>query len=73
MTYVPLWKCVLFTSFLSPSMKLASQDYVVQQWDEVSNSSEFERCLEEISAGEWGPEGGKVLTRLFRRLRSPIA
>ncbi|KAH8830411.1 hypothetical protein DL96DRAFT_1592760 [Flagelloscypha sp. PMI_526] len=49
------------------------EDYVVQQWDEVSNSSEFERCLEEISAGEWGPEGGKVLTRLFRRLRSPIA
>ncbi|KAF9268194.1 hypothetical protein L218DRAFT_853507 [Marasmius fiardii PR-910] len=49
------------------------EDYVVEKWDEVSVSGEFERCCNEVAAGEWGPEGGKTLMALFRRLRSPGA
>ncbi|KAL0567176.1 hypothetical protein V5O48_014826 [Marasmius crinis-equi] len=47
------------------------EDYIVEKWDEVAVSEEFERCCEEVAAGEWGPEGGKTLMALFRRLRSP--
>ncbi|PCH41190.1 hypothetical protein WOLCODRAFT_100015 [Wolfiporia cocos MD-104 SS10] len=47
------------------------EDYVVDKWDEVSISEEFERCCQEVAGGEWGPEGGKTLMALFRRLRSP--
>ena len=66
------------------------QDYVVDKWDEVSVSDEFEQCCQEVASGEyvihvelcdscssnvcrWGPEGGKTLMALFRRLRSPNA
>ncbi|KAI0832595.1 hypothetical protein BC628DRAFT_1347451 [Trametes gibbosa] len=49
------------------------EDYVVERWDEVSVSDEFERCCEEVASGEWGPEGGRTLMGLFRRLRSPSA
>ena len=28
------------------------EDYVVEKWDEVSVSEEFERCCEEVAAGE---------------------
>ncbi|KIP12799.1 hypothetical protein PHLGIDRAFT_113393 [Phlebiopsis gigantea 11061_1 CR5-6] len=47
------------------------EDYVVEKWDEVSVSDEFEQCCQEVAAGEWGTEGGKTLTALFRRLRAP--
>ncbi|KAF8076622.1 hypothetical protein FPV67DRAFT_1472097, partial [Lyophyllum atratum] len=47
------------------------EDYVVEKWDEVSVSEEFEQCCEEVAAGEWGSEGGKTLMSIFRRLRSP--
>jgi len=49
------------------------EDFVVERWDEVSMSDEFEQCCQEVAAGEWGVEGGKTLTALFRRLRSPNA
>ncbi|KAH9943286.1 uncharacterized protein BXZ73DRAFT_87645 [Epithele typhae] len=49
------------------------QDFVVERWEEVSVSDEFERCCQEVASGEWGPEGGKTLMALFRRLRSPSA
>ncbi|KAF9782981.1 hypothetical protein BJ322DRAFT_1073795 [Thelephora terrestris] len=49
------------------------QDYVVDKWEEVSMSAEFERCCDEVAAGDWGTEGGKTLMALFRRLRSPNA
>ncbi|OSD04673.1 hypothetical protein PYCCODRAFT_1363847 [Trametes coccinea BRFM310] len=48
-------------------------DYVVEKWDEVSVSEEFEQCCQEVASGEWGLEGGRTLTALFRRLRSPSA
>ncbi|KAI0053648.1 hypothetical protein FA95DRAFT_1552153 [Auriscalpium vulgare] len=47
------------------------EDYVVEKWDEVAVSEEFERGCEEVAAGEWGVEGGKTMMALFRRLRSP--
>ena len=63
------------------------KDYVVERWDEVSASMEFEHCCKEVAAGEyvsacslpsitqesarWGPDGGKTLMSVFRRLRSP--
>ncbi|KAG6910940.1 hypothetical protein DXG01_005994 [Tephrocybe rancida] len=47
------------------------EDYVVDKWDEVSVSEEFEQCCQEVAAGEWGTEGGKTLMSIFRRLRSP--
>ncbi|CAE6436993.1 unnamed protein product [Rhizoctonia solani] len=49
------------------------EDYVVNSWDEVSRSEEFETCCREIAAGEWGIEGGMTLTELFRRLQSPTS
>ncbi|KAH9850752.1 hypothetical protein C2E23DRAFT_834054 [Lenzites betulinus] len=49
------------------------EDYVVDKWDEVSVSDEFEQCCQEVASGEWGPEGGRTLMGLFRRLRSPSA
>ncbi|TFK55598.1 hypothetical protein OE88DRAFT_637560 [Heliocybe sulcata] len=49
------------------------EDYVVEKWDEVSVSEEFEQCCQEVAAGEWGSEGGKTMMALFRRLRSPSA
>ncbi|KAI0747320.1 hypothetical protein BC629DRAFT_1561130 [Irpex lacteus] len=49
------------------------EDYIVDKWDEVSVSADFEQCCQEIAAGEWGIEGGKTLMALFRRLRSPLS
>ncbi|KAJ7582514.1 hypothetical protein C8J56DRAFT_954961 [Mycena floridula] len=49
------------------------EDYIVEKWDEVGVSDEFERCCQEVASGEWGPEGGTTLMKLFRRLRSPNA
>ncbi|CAE7125732.1 unnamed protein product [Rhizoctonia solani] len=49
------------------------EDYVVNAWDEVSRSDEFETCCREIAVGEWGIDGGTTLTELFRRLQSPTS
>ncbi|KAG9122673.1 hypothetical protein FRC07_000854 [Ceratobasidium sp. 392] len=48
-------------------------DYVVDAWDEVARSEEFEACCREVAAGEWGTDGGKTLAELFRRLQSPTS
>lgn len=29
------------------------EDYVIEKWDEVSISEEFERCCQEVAAGEY--------------------
>ncbi|ESK94480.1 hypothetical protein Moror_8138 [Moniliophthora roreri MCA 2997] len=49
------------------------EDYVVEKWEDVAVSEEFERCCEEVAAGEWGAEGGKTMMALFRRLKSPTS
>ncbi|KIJ56759.1 hypothetical protein M422DRAFT_57400 [Sphaerobolus stellatus SS14] len=46
------------------------EDYIVDHWDIACASEEFDRCCQEVAAGEWGPEGGKTFAALFRRLRS---
>ncbi|KAK7054185.1 BTB domain-containing protein [Favolaschia claudopus] len=64
---------VLLATSIWDELRTLVEDYVVDKWDEVSVSQEFEQCCQEVSAGEWGPEGGKTLMALFRRLRSPSA
>lgn len=29
------------------------QDFVVERWDEVSASEEFDKCCQEVAAGEY--------------------
>ncbi|TBU33177.1 hypothetical protein BD309DRAFT_857684 [Dichomitus squalens] len=62
---------VLLASTTWDELHSLVEDYIVDKWDEVSVSDEFERCCQEVANGEWGPEGGKTLMALFRRLRSP--
>ncbi|KAI0720293.1 hypothetical protein C8T65DRAFT_705891 [Cerioporus squamosus] len=64
---------VLLASSTWEELHSLIEDYVVDKWDEVSVSDEFEQCCQEVASGEWGPEGGKTLMALFRRLRSPSA
>jgi hypothetical protein len=61
----------LYSLFSEDRIGFHLQDYVVEHWTEVSASQEFEQCCQEIASGEWGVQGGKTLTGLFRRLRSP--
>ncbi|KAL0949290.1 hypothetical protein HGRIS_009368 [Hohenbuehelia grisea] len=63
---------LLLATTIWEDLHILIEDYVVEKWDEVSVCEEFELCCQEISAGEWGTEGGKTLTALFRRLRSPV-
>ncbi|KAJ6628905.1 hypothetical protein B0H10DRAFT_1989764 [Mycena sp. CBHHK59/15] len=64
---------LLLATSVWDELRTLVEDYVVEKWDEVSVSEEFEQCCQEVSAGEWGTEGGKTLMGLFRRLRSPSA
>ncbi|KAF9653435.1 hypothetical protein BDM02DRAFT_3125838 [Thelephora ganbajun] len=64
---------LLLASSLWDELHGLVQDYVVEKWEVVSMSTEFERCCDEVAAGDWGAEGGKTLMALFRRLRSPNA
>ncbi|KAJ7752762.1 hypothetical protein DFH07DRAFT_1031354 [Mycena maculata] len=64
---------LLLATSVWDDLRTLVEDYVVEKWEEVSVSDEFEQCCQEVSAGEWGPEGGKTLMALFRRLRSPSA
>ncbi|KAI0650571.1 hypothetical protein C8Q79DRAFT_901071 [Trametes meyenii] len=64
---------VLLASASWDELHALVEDYVVEKWDEVSISDEFEQCCQEVASGEWGPEGGRTLMALFRRLRSPNA
>ncbi|KNZ77169.1 hypothetical protein J132_06164 [Termitomyces sp. J132] len=60
---------LLLASSVWEELHLLVEDYIVEKWDEVSVTEEFERCCQEVAAGEWGPEGGKTLLSIFRRLR----
>lgn len=64
---------LLLASHAWEDLRALVEDYIVEKWDEVSVTAEFERCCQEVAAGEWGPEGGTTMTALFRRLRSPNA
>ncbi|KAF8897756.1 hypothetical protein BD779DRAFT_1492351 [Infundibulicybe gibba] len=62
---------LLLATSVWDELHLLIEDYVVEKWDEVSVSEEFEQCCQEVAGGEWGTDGGKTLAALFRRLRSP--
>ncbi|KIM29080.1 hypothetical protein M408DRAFT_329095 [Serendipita vermifera MAFF 305830] len=62
---------LLLATCFWPELNDMVQDYIVEHWSEVSGSPHFETCCLEVAAGEWGPEGGKTLASLFRRLHSP--
>ncbi|VDC06191.1 unnamed protein product [Peniophora sp. CBMAI 1063] len=64
---------LLLASSIWDELHLLVEDYIVEKWEDVSTSEEFERCCEEVAAGDWGSDGGKTLMALFRRLRSPAA
>ncbi|KAF8332673.1 uncharacterized protein EI90DRAFT_3053969, partial [Cantharellus anzutake] len=64
---------LLATQFFSELRGLL-EDYIVDHWDQVSRSEEFDVCCQEIAAGEWAAfEGGATLSALFRRLHRPTS
>ncbi|KAI0036732.1 hypothetical protein K488DRAFT_40313 [Vararia minispora EC-137] len=62
---------LLLASMVWEELHMLVEDYIVDKWDEVSCSEEFERCCQEVAAGDWGIDGGRTLMVLFRRLKSP--
>jgi len=62
---------LLLATSVWDELRMLVEDYVVDKWEEVSVSDEFEQCCQEVAAGEWGSDGGKTLMSIFRRLRSP--
>ncbi|TDL29223.1 hypothetical protein BD410DRAFT_709231 [Rickenella mellea] len=64
---------LLLASTVWDELHMLVEDYVVEHWDEVSASDDFDKCCQEVAAGEWGLDGGKTLVMLFRRLRSPTS
>ncbi|EPQ27690.1 uncharacterized protein PFL1_04828 [Pseudozyma flocculosa PF-1] len=45
--------------------------FVYAHWESVANSTEFERCCDEVGRGEWGPEAGRALRLFMKSLVSP--
>lgn len=43
---------LLLASAAWDELRMLVEDYIVDKWDEVSVSEEFERCCEEVAAGE---------------------
>jgi len=64
---------LLLASSAWEEVRCLVEDYIVEKWDEVAVTDEFEKCCQEVAAGEWGTEGGTTMMGLFRRLRSPSA
>ncbi|KAF5321587.1 hypothetical protein D9619_000469 [Psilocybe cf. subviscida] len=62
---------LLLATFAWEDLRILIENFVVERWDEVSTSAEFEQCCSEVASGEWGLDGGKTLMSVFRRLRSP--
>lgn len=59
----------LLCTALLPEIQKAIQEYIVQNWNDVSSSPEFEYCCDQVSTGEWGPLAGRALLSLMRQLR----
>lgn len=50
-------------------MRVLPADIQSDNWADVTQSPELERCYQEVSAGVWGENhGGQVLLGLTRRL-----
>ncbi|KAG8928310.1 hypothetical protein FRC02_007092 [Tulasnella sp. 418] len=64
---------LLLATYVWDELHTLVEDYIVEHFDAVSRCNVFEACCQEIASGEWGPEGGRTLAGLFRRLTSPAA
>jgi len=62
---------LLLATHLWEDLHALVEDFMVEHFDVVSRCDGFDRCCQEVAAGEWGPEGGKTLAALFRRLTAP--
>ncbi|KAE8251937.1 hypothetical protein A4X13_0g3777 [Tilletia indica] len=62
---------VLLATALYSGLHEAIKRYVYEHWDEVSHTEEFERCCDEVGAGEWGAEAGRSLRIFMQSLLSP--
>ena len=58
----------LLCTTLFEQLQRAVQRYMYDHWSEVSASAAFERCCDEVSAGEWGPSAGRSLVALMRNM-----
>ncbi|KAL9939482.1 hypothetical protein V8E36_001299 [Tilletia maclaganii] len=62
---------VLLATALYGQLHEAVKRYVYEHWEEVSHTEEFERCCDEVGAGEWGAEAGRALRIFMQSLLSP--
>ncbi|KAG8990460.1 hypothetical protein FRB94_000288 [Tulasnella sp. JGI-2019a] len=62
---------LLLATHLWEDLHALVEDFIVEHFDIVSRCEAFDLCCQEVAAGEWGPEGGKTLANLFRRLAAP--
>ncbi|KAK0525628.1 hypothetical protein OC835_005554 [Tilletia horrida] len=62
---------VLLATALYAGLHEAIKRYVYEHWEEVSHTEEFERCCDEVGAGEWGAEAGRSLRIFMQSLLSP--
>ncbi|WFD35217.1 hypothetical protein MCUN1_002067 [Malassezia cuniculi] len=58
----------LLCTTLFQELQSAVQRYIYEHWSEVSASAAFERCCDEVSAGEWGLSAGRSLVALMRNM-----
>lgn len=58
----------LLCTTLFDQLQSAVQRYMYEHWGEVSTSAAFERCCDEVSAGEWGLTAGRSLVALMRNM-----
>ncbi|KAG8884903.1 hypothetical protein FRB98_002101 [Tulasnella sp. 332] len=62
---------LLLATHLWEDLHALVEDFIVEHFEIVSRCEAFDQCCQEVAAGEWGPEGGKTLAALFRRLAAP--
>lgn len=53
-----------------PDLHEAVCNFALVNWASVSASADFERCCDEVSAGEWGADAGAALRGFMRALAS---
>lgn len=58
----------LLATHLYSDLHESVRAFVLANWTEVSASADFERCCDEVGAGEWGSEAGKALRGFMRAL-----
>ncbi|KAG8904032.1 hypothetical protein FRB99_002374 [Tulasnella sp. 403] len=62
---------LLLATHFWEELHILVEDFIVDHFELVSRCENFDQCCEEVANGEWGPEGGRTLAALFRRLASP--